>query len=71
MTVEITLTIAGSNTSLFDIYSNSDGFINPVGSNVPVASLTSGTEFIVPDNTTTVRVQALEECVNYIDIQLA
>jgi len=71
MTVEITLTIAGSDTSLFDIYSDSDGFISPVSVNIPVAFLLQGTEVIVPDNATEVRVQALGDCVNYIDLQLA
>lgn len=71
MTVEITLTIAGSDTSLFDIYSDSDSFLNPVSVNIPVAFLLQGTEVIVPDNATEVRVQALGDCVNYIDIQLA
>jgi hypothetical protein len=71
MTVEITLTTAGSDTSLFDIYSDSDGFVNPVSVNIPVAFLLQGTEVIVPDNATEVRVQALGDCVNYIDLQLA
>jgi len=71
MTVEVTLTIAGSNTSLFDIYSDSDNFTIPVSTNIPVAFLIQGTEVNVPDNATEVRVQALGDCVNYIDIQLA
>ena len=71
MTVEITLTTAGTDTSLFDIYSDSDSFLTPISSNIPVAFLLQGTEIIVPDNATEVRVQALGNCVNYIDIQLA
>ena len=70
MTVEITLTSAGTNISNLDIYSDSDGFTTPVSSNVPVAFLTAGTEFIIPDDATSVRVQAFEDCVNYIDIPL-
>ncbi len=70
MTVEITLTIAGANTSIFDIYSDSDGFMTPISSNVPKIFLTLGAGFIVPDDATSVRVQALEDCVNYLDIPL-
>jgi len=70
MTVEITLTVAGGDTSLFNIYSDSDGFSNPFASNIPKVLLTSGTEFIIPDDATSVRVQALGDCVNYLDIPL-
>lgn len=70
MTVEITLTSAGGDTSLFDIYSDSDGFSNPFASNIPKVILTSGAEFIIPDDATSVRVQALGDCVNYLDIIL-
>jgi len=45
-------------------------YTTPISSNVPVAFLTAGTEFIIPDDATSVRVQALEDCVNYIDIPL-
>jgi len=70
MTVEITLTSTGTDISTLDIYSDSDGFTTPVSSNVPVAFLIQGTEFTIPDNSTSVRVQALGDCVNYIDINL-
>lgn len=70
MIVKITLTAAGSSTSLFDIYSDSDSFTTPIVSNVPKVILTSGNEFFVPDDATSVRVQSLADCVNYIDIPL-
>lgn len=70
MIATVTLTTAGINTSLFDIYSNSDNFTTPIISNVGVASLLSGVNVNIPDNSTEVRVQSLGDCVNYIDITL-
>jgi hypothetical protein len=69
MTVEITLTTAGSDATLFDLYSDVDGFTTPFETNIPVASLLAGfSTAIVPDFTEVVRVQALGDCINYIDI---
>jgi hypothetical protein len=70
MIATVTLTTAGISTSLFDIYSNSDNFTTPIISNVDVASLLSGVNVNIPDNSTEVRVQSLGGCVNYIDITL-
>lgn len=71
MTVKINLTSAGSNISVLDIYSDSDNFTTPIYSDVAVADLLIGDNFIVPDDATIVRVQAVEECVNYLDITLS
>jgi hypothetical protein len=71
MTVLIILTVAGSSTTLFDLYSDSDGFTNPFETGITRASLLAGyTTNLCPDDATVVRVQATESCVNYIDILL-
>jgi hypothetical protein len=70
MTVEITLTTAGADATLFDLYSDIDGFTTPFEIDVPVASLLAGySSALVPDFTTIIRVQAKGDCVNYIDLE--
>ena len=63
MTVTITLTLAGSNTGPFDLYSDVDGYTSPfqtgVARTVLVAGLTTGT---VPDDTTEILVQSTGTC---------
>lgn len=69
MTVLITLTIAGTNTGPFDLYSDVDGFLVPFENNVPKASLVSGyTSVLVPAGTTVIRVKSDSVCINYIDL---
>ena len=71
MTVLITLTTIGTDCSLFDIYSNVDGFISAFETNVPKASLSAGFSSVnVPDGTTIIRVKAKGVCTNYKDITL-
>ena len=71
MTVLITLTTIGTDCSLFDIYSNIDGFISAFETNVPKASLSAGfSSANVPNGTTIIRVKAKGVCTNYIDITL-
>ena len=71
MTALITLTTAGLDTGPFDLYTELDGFTVPFESNILKSSLLSGyTSTIVPDNATTVRVQSIGVCVNYVDIIL-
>jgi hypothetical protein len=71
MTVLITLTVAGSSTTLFDLYSDSDGFTTPFETGITRASLLAGyTTNLCPDDATIIRVQATEACTNYIDITL-
>jgi hypothetical protein len=71
MTVLLTLTTAGTDTTVFDLYSDIDGFTTAFETDVPVASLTAGySSALVPDYTNTVRVQAKIRCVNYVDIVL-
>jgi hypothetical protein len=63
MTVTITLTLAGSDTGPFDLYSDLDGYTTPfqtgVARSVLVAGLTTGT---VPDGTTEILVQSTGTC---------
>jgi len=71
MTVLITLTIAGSDSGPFNLYSNLDGFTAAFESGVSKASLLAGySSALVPDYTTTVRVKSNGVCVNYVDILL-
>lgn len=71
MTVLITLTTVGTDCSLFDIYSNIDGFVSAFETGVPKASLSAGfSSANVPDGTTTIRVKAKGVCTNYTDINL-
>jgi len=71
MTVLITLTVAGLDATIFDLYSDIDGFTTPFETDIPVASLIAGySSSLVPDYTSVIRIQAKEKCVNYIDIVL-
>ena len=59
MTVLLTLTIAGADSTVFDLYSNIDGFSTAFETSVPKASLLAGySSTSVPDYTSTVRVQS-------------
>ena len=72
MTVLITLTTIGTDCSLFDIYSNIDGFISAFETDVPKASLSAGfSSANTPDGTTVIRVKAKGVCTNYKDITLS
>tara|TARA_B110000503_G_C7066275_1_gene378917 strand:+ start:232 stop:792 length:561 start_codon:yes stop_codon:yes gene_type:complete len=62
MTVLITLTLAGSDTGPFNIYSNADGFITPTEIGVSKAALIAGYDATVPDGTTEVLVQSTGVC---------
>ena len=69
MTVLITLTIAGSDTGPFDLYSDVDGFVVPFETNVPKASLVAGyTSSLVPNGAVVIRVTSDSVCTNYIDL---
>lgn len=63
MIVTITLTLAGSDTGPFNLYSDLDGYTTPfqtgVARSVLVAGLTTGT---VPDGTTEILVQSTGTC---------
>ena len=70
MTVTITLTIAGSDTGPFNLYSDVDGYTSAFETGVSKAALLAGyTSTLVPNGTTIIRVMSNSEfCTNYIDI---
>lgn len=69
MTVLITLTIAGTNTGPFNLYSNLDGYTSAFATGVSRASLIAGySSAAVPNGTTTIRVSSTGTCTNYIDL---
>jgi hypothetical protein len=69
MTVIITLSVAGTDTGPFDLYTDLDGFATPFESGISRSSLLSGyTSSIVPDYANTIRVQSTGTCTNYVDI---
>jgi hypothetical protein len=69
MTVFITLTIAGSDSGPFDLYSDLDGYVSAFETNVSKSSLVSGyASSLVPDYTTNIRVKSKGVCENYLDI---
>ena len=71
MTVLITLTSAGTDTSTFDLYSNLDGFVTPFETGVIRASLLAGySSTLVPDYTNVIKIQSLGGCVDYINVTL-
>jgi len=71
MTVLIKLTIAGTNTGPFNLYSNLDGYVTPFASNISKTVLVSGfSSNTVPDNTLIIRAKSLGVCKNFIDIQV-
>ena len=71
MTVLITLTTIGTDCSLFDIYSNTDGFVSAFETDVSKASLSAGfSSANAPNGTTIIRVKAKGVCTNYKDITL-
>lgn len=71
MTVLITLTVAGTDSGPFNLYSNIDGFTSPFETGVSKASLLAGySSALVPDYTTVIRVLSTGDCTNYIDIIL-
>ena len=69
-TVLITLTIAGTDTGPFNLYSNVDGYLAAFESGISRLSLVSGyTSTLVPDAATTIRVKSMSTlCENYIDL---
>jgi hypothetical protein len=71
MFVTITLTAAAISTGPFDLYSDADGYVTPVDTNVPKSSLLTGYTISVSDLSTIIRVQSVGTCTNYIDLTIA
>jgi hypothetical protein len=71
MTVLITLTVAGTDSGPFDLFSNIDGFTSAFETGVSKAALLAGySSALVPNFTTVIRVLSTGDCTNYIDITL-
>jgi len=70
MTVLITLTIAGTDSGPFDLYSNLDGYTSAFESGVAKIDLLSGyASALVPDGTDLIRIKSTSlECTNYVDV---
>ena len=71
MTVLVTLTLAGADTGPFNLYSNSDGYVNIIATGVTKAALEAGYSLTgVPDDATIIRVKSTGTCTNYIDMSI-
>lgn len=72
MTVIITLTLAGSDTGPFDLYSNADGYTTAFDSGVPRSALVAGyTTSSVPTDTTEVLVRSTGVCARDLYLNVA
>jgi len=71
-TVLITLSIAGTDTGPFDLYSNVDGYVTPFETGISRASLLAGyTSVVVPDAAFIIRVQSTSiACPNFTDLTI-
>jgi len=71
MTALITLTVAGTDSGPFNLYSNLDGYLTAFESGVSKSALLVGySSSLVPDYTTEIRILSTGVCTNYVDIKL-
>lgn len=71
MTVLITLTVAGTDSGPYNLYSNLDGYVTPFETGVTKASLLSGySSSLVPDYTSIIKVKSTGICIESINITL-
>lgn len=66
MNVLITLTIVGTDAGPFDLFSDVDGYTSAFAVGVSKATMLAGYTAVVLDGTTTIKVQSVSGCVNYI-----
>lgn len=72
MTVLVTLTLAGTDTGPFNLYSNVDGYVSAIATGVSKAALQAGYSLTgVPDNATIIRAQSTGVCTNFLDMSLS
>lgn len=71
MLVLITLTMAGSDTEPFNIYSNADGFTSPIVSGVSRVDLLAGYEVTAPDGATELLVESVGSCERQLYLPIA
>lgn len=71
ITVKITLTSFGDDIGPIDLYTDSDNFTLPIETGLNVGLFVDGYYcYVVPDNTTIIRVQSTTVCTNYIDLPI-
>jgi hypothetical protein len=71
MTILVTLTAAGTSTTLFNLYSNLN-YVTPLVTGITKAALLAGYSLnSVPDSATSIRVTATGVCTNSIDIAIS
>ena len=71
MTVLITLTIAGTDSGPFDLYSDVDGFVSAFETEVSKVALLAGySSSLVPNGTSVIRIKSNGVCTNFIDVTL-
>jgi len=70
MTVLVTLTLAGTDTGPFNLFSNVDGYTTALATGVSRAALVAGYNATVPDGTTEVLVRSVGACERdlYLDV---
>lgn len=69
MTVLITLTVAGTDSGPFDLYSDVDGYVSAFETGVSRSALLAGySSSLVPNGTTTIRIKSTGVCTNFIDV---
>jgi hypothetical protein len=69
MTGIIKLTLAGTDTGPFDLYSNADNYTSAFESSVTKAQLLVGFPSInIPVNTTTIKIKSTGLCTNFINV---
>jgi len=72
MTVLVTLTLAGTDVGPFNLYSDVDGYTNPLATGVSRAALLAGYNLLnVPDNASIIRATSTGTCTNYLDMYLS
>lgn len=71
MTVLVTLTLAGTDTGPFNLYSNVDGYTTPLATGVSRSALLAGYSLAgVPDTAAVIRATSTGTCTNYLDMYL-
>ena len=71
MTVLVTLSLAGTDTGPFNLYSNVDGYTTPIVTGITRAALLAGYNLTgVPDAATIIRAKSTGTCTNYIDMSI-
>lgn len=70
MTILVTLVLpVGGDAGPFNLYSDTDGYLVPFATNISASALIAGyTATNVPDGTTTIKVQSVGVCTNFVNV---